>query len=271
MKFNELIIYCDVDGTFLKSWNHNPFPGTHINNLKEIKRFINEGGLLSFASGREYKTIIACLEDIKINMPIVQNNGGAIYDTNKNTILYQANIPYKIKKELYDYTLDQNDIWLVASTIDCIYDLKMNDYRDEGCFDLKRPLLNIDDYYKNDILKLAFIIKEDKMDELKRDISKLKCFNLINGFNSSKIYYEICIKGVDKGKSILKAIDLVGVKNRKLVCIGDHYNDYSMLKVANIKAAPENAIEDIKAIADIITVNNDEGAIADLINKLELM
>lgn len=271
MRFDEFIVYCDIDGTFLKTWDHNPFPGTHVDNLKEIKRFMSQGGLFSFASGRDYKNMIRCLEDIVPNMPLISGNGGAIYDVGQDKVLYQEIIPYDIKKEFYDYSKNKADIWFSASSLDTIYDLAMNDYRDEGCFDLKRPLLDVDDYYDMDILKLAFIARKNKIDEIKEDIKNFDCYDDINAFSSSEIYYEISLKGVDKGKSILKAIELMNIKNRKIVCIGDQFNDYSMLEIADIKAAPSNAIDDVLKIADIVTVDNDNAAIADLINKLEKM
>ena len=57
-------------------------------------------------------------------------------------------------------------------------------------------------------------------------------------------------------------------EERKLACIGDYFNDYEMLKSADIAACPSNAAQGIKDICDIVTCSNDEGAIAGLISAL---
>ena len=72
--------------------------------------------------------------------------------------------------------------------------------------------------------------------------------------------------------------------DKTLVCIGDFYNDVSMLEIADIAACPDNAPDDIKAMCQIVqnnipdkqdrkivTCNNNEGALADLIEILEKM
>ena len=59
--------------------------------------------------------------------------------------------------------------------------------------------------------------------------------------------------------------------DKTLVCIGDFYNDVPMLEIADIAACPDNAPDDIKAMCNIVTCNNNEGALADLIEILEKM
>ena len=271
MRFDELIIYTDIDGTYLKSWDHNPYPGTNPNNIEQINRFIANGGLFSCASGREYNSALRCFEDVNLNMPIVQTNGAAIYDLDTNSFIFKSIIDLEIKKEFYDYALNNSNTYLCASDLTNIYDVKMNDFRDNGCFDLKRPLLNKEDFFNNDISKLCFVTRKENMDKVRKDVSRFKCYDLINCFNSSDIYFEVTNKSIDKGRSILKAIELKNICNRKLVCIGDQENDISMVEVADIKVCPKNSVKHILDIADIITCSNDDGALADLIFKLEKM
>ena len=54
------------------------------------------------------------------------------------------------------------------------------------------------------------------------------------------------------------------------VGIGDYENDLSLLAHADIAVAVENAIEPVKLQADMIVASNKEGAIKDLIEKLEI-
>lgn len=51
--------------------------------------------------------------------------------------------------------------------------------------------------------------------------------------------------------------------------MGDFENDLTLLECADIGAVPENAIDSLKNIAVIRLKDGSEGAIADLIGKLE--
>ena len=53
------------------------------------------------------------------------------------------------------------------------------------------------------------------------------------------------------------------------VCVGDYENDISMLRHADIAYAVENAIDEVKAVADRITVHHNEDALAHIIADLE--
>lgn len=51
------------------------------------------------------------------------------------------------------------------------------------------------------------------------------------------------------------------------IAIGDNLNDISMIKTAGIGVAVENADDALKALADFISVSNNDGAIAQIIEK----
>ena len=52
------------------------------------------------------------------------------------------------------------------------------------------------------------------------------------------------------------------------VAVGDYHNDVSMLQAAGMGYAVANAVEEAKAVADRITVSNNEHAIARIVEEL---
>ena len=52
-----------------------------------------------------------------------------------------------------------------------------------------------------------------------------------------------------------------------MICCGDGFNDISMIEVAGLGVAMENANETVKAAADFITDSNDDNGILKVINK----
>ena len=67
-----------------------------------------------------------------------------------------------------------------------------------------------------------------------------------------------------------RTVAAAGLEKRTLVCIGDYFNDESMLRQADIAACPSNAAQGIQEICQLITCSNNDGAVADLIEQLGL-
>jgi hydroxymethylpyrimidine pyrophosphatase-like HAD family hydrolase len=51
--------------------------------------------------------------------------------------------------------------------------------------------------------------------------------------------------------------------------VGDYNNDISMIKSAGLGFAVANAVDEVKAVADYVTVSNDDDAIAVIIEDLD--
>ena len=71
-----------------------------------------------------------------------------------------------------------------------------------------------------------------------------------------------------KGSAIKFIKDYLGDIHTS-IAIGDYENDIPMLKAADIAVCVGDGIEDVKREADLIVKNASEGAVADLIRKLE--
>ena len=86
---------------------------------------------------------------------------------------------------------------------------------------------------------------------------------------SDERFYEILPKGANKGTLVTKIAEILGINPEKTIAVGDNDNDVSMLECAHIGIAVSNASESVKKVADFITVSNEEGAIAKIIDDLD--
>jgi Cof subfamily protein (haloacid dehalogenase superfamily) len=84
---------------------------------------------------------------------------------------------------------------------------------------------------------------------------------------TAPFYYEFTAKNVDKAKAIDTAFTKLGYTADEMIAFGDAENDISMLEYAGIGVAMGNATEAVKAIADEITLSNDEDGIAESLYK----
>ena len=85
---------------------------------------------------------------------------------------------------------------------------------------------------------------------------------------SEKLLYEILPKGVSKGSVLCKMAELLNIPMENTIAVGDYDNDVSMLQAAGSSYAVANAVDKAKAVADFVTVSNDEHAIAAIINDM---
>jgi hydroxymethylpyrimidine pyrophosphatase-like HAD family hydrolase len=62
----------------------------------------------------------------------------------------------------------------------------------------------------------------------------------------------------------------LGIKQDEIICIGDSYNDISMIQYAALGVAMANSPQAVKEKADYISKTNDEDGVAAVINKFIL-
>ncbi len=74
-------------------------------------------------------------------------------------------------------------------------------------------------------------------------------------------YLEIRLAGISKGLALRNATQSLGISRNETAAIGDYSNDVEMLRFAGVSAAMRNGSDDVKRIADFITLktNNDNG------------
>ena len=85
----------------------------------------------------------------------------------------------------------------------------------------------------------------------------------------SSTLFEILPKNSNKGTLLKRMADLLGFDMSKTVAVGDYENDLVMIKMAGTGYAVANACLELKAVADRITVSNEENAIAKIIDDLD--
>ena len=78
---------------------------------------------------------------------------------------------------------------------------------------------------------------------------------------------EITPPGVDKAFGLEQLLRYTGISREELICCGDGYNDISMLQFAGLGVAMENARDEVKAVADIITETNDNDGVACIVEN----
>lgn len=249
--FNGIILLSDIDGTFL-----NKMGDKVRKNLEAVEYFKENGGIFTFATGRyEQGDLVQEMKNIP-NSPGIYTNGSYIYD-------------FKTESIIYKQCLDGKEI------IDTIYTIKekypqvairYTSY--DGLVFFEKRGENIATY---DWFKIVMIGKSETLDKIRTFITDIYGDKYAYSKSDSTLF-EILDKDATKGKMtkyLHKYLNDMQGRKLKLYAIGDYENDIPMLRYADVSACPANALDMVKNVCDITVCDNNNGAVADFIYKIE--
>jgi Cof subfamily protein (haloacid dehalogenase superfamily) len=123
----------------------------------------------------------------------------------------------------------------------------------------------INNYNVNKILLIER--NEEKYIELSKRVLD---FDKVAHTQSSKSYLDIGPLNNSKGKAVKLLCKDLGFKLDEVIAFGDQINDISMISIVGLGVAMGNARDEVKEIADFITLTNDENGVATTI-KTEIL
>lgn len=264
---NYKIIALDLDGTLTNS-EKVITPKTKAALIK----FQEKGGKIILASGRPTMGIYPQAKVLhldKFGGYILAFNGGRVIDCKTDETMFQTEFPLKYIPEIMEVIKDYpvgintyegdkiivgnnlNDYTKLEAKINAM-DIKfVDDFVSYVNFDINKCLLQGE---PSEILKLEEILSKKYKGEL-------------GIFKSEAFFLEIVPNGIDKAASIDKLLKTIGIKTEECIACGDGFNDVSMIEYAGLGVAMSNAKDGVKAVADFITLSNDEDGIAYVLEK----
>jgi hypothetical protein len=164
----------------------------------------------------------------------------------------------------------KRDLSFLFYTEDIIYSNELNVYTREEIEVTKMKYRKIDDIESLDIknvVKCMILGEAKKLLTVQKEMQEKYLDKYV--INISKpIFMEFTSKGIDKGMSLKRLCEDIGIALKNTVCIGDSYNDISMLRLAGFPVAVENAREELKKISKYVTTSNNEHALKNMIEKI---
>ena len=265
-KFDGVLFCTDLDGTLLRGDKT-----VSAENRAAIDYFKSEGGLFTFITGRLPFTAEDIVRAVQPNAPFGCINGGAVYDPATKTYLWKQELP-RAALELVEY-VDNNieDFGVQINLFDKAYFSRENSAM--ATFRKLTGAPNIVVDYKDVKEPIAKVVFGDEREGgIDRVLSLLRSHPRADEFafvSSEPTLGEILPKGIHKGVALQKMVECIGVVPEKTIAIGDYYNDIGMLKTAGLGIAVGNALPEVKAVADHVTVGNEEHAIARVVRDLD--
>ena len=273
------LIGLDLDGTLL-----NDKKELSDRNREAIEKAAAQGVIVVPATGRP---LVGIKEEI-LSLPIkyaLTANGAAIYEMESKNRIYEACFHWKealdiismlqeydvledcfidgqgyVEKDKFEkldtYVLDENVKNYIRSSRILVKHLIEHIWC-EGC---KVEKITVNFKEENGVLLAEKEIKE----RFAKDFPEC---SVVKGIPTN---LEITTGAATKGNAILKLGELLGISKEEIMVCGDSQNDMDMMKAAGFSVAMGNATPEIKAVADYVTLSNEESGVAAAIEKFVL-
>lgn len=261
-KFEKILLFSDMDGTLLNSQTI-----VSKENQKAIQYFIEEGGLFGIATGRSQLNSVLFLDEIKVNAPCILYNGSVVYDFTGNEFIAVKELSKDKLKSFLNMCLKEfSDVDIQIYSPQMCYFISPEDRADPEFVATHQPCVfcHMEDIEEEPWIKILFRGEKERLELLNAHRKSYELENEISWVFSSDIYLEYLPYGVSKGSALQTMIERF-YQDYKVYAVGDYYNDIEMLKAADVGIATRNAIPALKENADVITVSNDDNAVADII------
>ncbi len=263
----------DLDGTLLNSECK-----ISDKSIKIINNLIKKGCNFTVATARSLSSAKDILEPLDLKMPVILNNGGFIYDLNKNENLVSNYIENEIAKKVISEVRKVNlnpFVHLEINNENKLYYSGLFNYGEQFYYDLRMKAKDdrfeevIEYDVKNKKVITIFLIgNESELNKiynvLKKKFSELQ-YHLFLDVYSNYFWFEINNINATKKNGIKFLKNYLNIEN--VSCFGDNLNDISMFEECNFSYAVENAHADLKKIANKIIESNENDGVAKYLER----
>ena len=264
------LIALDLDGTLLTSDKQ-----ISEGNLAALKAAQKQGVKVVLTTGRPLKAMEFFLHELgtdgQANEYTITFNGGLV-QRNTGEILDKTVFSYDDVARIYEET---EKLGLPLDAIDggLVYQIQSDQ---ESLYAEVNPALSFESIAFEDLSsqetynKCVTAFAQEPLDAAIPNISP-ELFDQYEIFKSREMLLEWSPKNVHKATGLEKLIAHLGIDRSQVMTCGDEANDRSMIEWAGLGVAMQNAVPEVKEVAEVVTsMTNDEDAVAWAIRKYVL-
>jgi 5-amino-6-(5-phospho-D-ribitylamino)uracil phosphatase len=247
------VLAVDMDDTLLRS------DGTISEfTLEVVANWRTAGNPVVIATGRPPRSIALSLPPDLHSIPWISYNGARI--SNGGDLVYENFLPVELARRTLEVLLKYLPDTPIGVEIDDILYLNRPSTRPSR-FEIanlleitNRPTAKIL-FYHEDFAQLSPLLEELPTDA---KVLLSQKYGLV----------QIMAHDADKAVALAHLVTGWGYSMADVVAFGDDVNDVDMVRSAGLGVAVANAVEEVKAVADRVTLTNDEDGVAIVIAEL---
>ncbi len=267
MKYRLLVV--DVDGTLVDKEGK-----ISAVDAQAIAKAQSAGVQVSLSTGRVIRACRRIIEELSLEGHHIFYDGAVISDPVKNDVIYMKTIDEAVVRRVVEFSR-ANKIYLELYTTEKFYAERTNwsDIVHRNYFGVDPVIEDLDKICEcHKIVKAELISRSKEEDEqvqmFKREFNGFLRFSPAHSPAHPDIeFMNIVDPGVSKGNALRFFIDYFGLDRDEVLAIGDGLNDVPLFEAAGTKVAMGNAYEELKSLADDITLDVENGGVAAAIDK----
>lgn len=257
-------IVSDLDFTLLNSRRElNPA------DIQELKRLQAAGVPFTFVTGRHFMFAKKFVRQTELSIPFSSSNGALIYNPKEKRPLRVNTIEPGLCGRIVRYGISRG-IPMSVHAVTGIYATAGNP-RVQVFEEFNRTLEDPSDYFMPEVLPEEGFSYED--------VFKISAYNregcdvsavlgpMLHEAGLQTEYSESCLMDITtrnstKADGIRALAEILGFELAHTIAFGDNHNDISLLKAAGHPVAVANAVNELKAVAEHVTLSCDEAGVS---------
>lgn len=254
------LIALDLDGTLLK--DDKTISAKNKDILKKAKE---RGHIVMIATGRPYRSSEMYYRELELDTPIVNFNGAFTHHPqNPNWGYFHEPLDVKVAKDIVEACRSFHFHNIIAEVIDDVY-FHYHDQKLLDIFSFGNPKITTGDlsnYLKDSPTSMLIHTEEDQLKKIRDHLSEVHA-EVIDQRSWAAPWHviEIIKAGLNKAVGLKKAADFYGIPKERVIAFGDEDNDLEMLEYAGHGIAMGNGIDQVKNIANDVTLTNEEDGV----------
>ncbi|MDQ0217551.1 HAD family phosphatase [Peribacillus cavernae] len=255
------LICLDLDGTLLTDEKEiSPRSKAILTKLK------NDGHEVMIATGRPYRSSVMYYHDLDLKTPIVNFNGAFVHHPlNIGWETFHSPLDISVAKEIVEACDHFQYHNIIAEVRDDIY----FHYHDEKLIDIFKmgnPKITTGDlrnFLEDSPTSMLIHTEEQHVADIRKHLSDVHAEVIDHRRWAAPFHViEIIKAGLNKAVGIQKVAKSLGIPRERIIAFGDEDNDLEMLDYAGTGVAMGNAISQLKNVANMTTLSNQEDGIA---------
>lgn len=265
MRKNRHLIALDLDGTLLSNNQ------TVSEDTKDIlQQAINEGHIVVIATGRPHRNSRQYYDFLQLDTPMINFNGAFIHHPYNNSWERTLHNPFPKSTALHiiDACYDFNVQNILAEVQDNVFldrpDEQLMNIFGSPTINKQSPFSigNIRKQLTDDPTSILIYPRAGQVEELTNHLSNYHATMIAHRtWDSPWHMIEVIKKGIHKAVGIKRVADYYQIPQERIIAFGDEDNDLEMIDYAGVGVAMGNAIDELKQIANHVTLTNEEDGV----------
>ncbi|MBZ6527754.1 HAD family phosphatase [Aerococcaceae bacterium DSM 111021] len=266
------LIAIDLDGTLLRDDKT-----MSKENAKALEEAIQQGVQVVICTGRTLPSIEYLFDQLPKGHGdeyLVLQNGAVVHQLPDFNIVHETSLSQSDRQAIYDVFKEHrsDEVQIVGFDADKLYlvDDTMANVTVEN--DAKILSTEITKASFEEILQLETLYKFVAFSEIKyidEFLAKIPTtlYDEVHIVRSLPVAIEFIPKLANKANGLKALLKQLDIKAENIMTIGDELNDLEMVDMAGLGVAMENGHPDVRAVADEITLSNNNDGVAHAIRR----